>query len=495
MYPALSLLCCALLPAAPPGLDNLDFGTGRLTNWQGEGFYVTTATGRSPGLSFGVCSSDGDRPGHTGMLYRTFVVPPGVGTIHFTGYATTGEDGLPDNQLNIYLEAARREIVPKLVLTAEGYQPSPHLLAPLKGRPREYVWHVADRAGQTLRIVLLDHNKEPGRHVFCSGFRTEPPGQFDSREFSRYMQHLTRKHRLSPLTPRFQSKHFIALGNTDEAFTQTQLERCELLYQHFLSHFRHKGFRLSAPPSKLMVALFDRQEGFEAYLGGVVPPMITGIYHPPSNRLVVYDFGRNRALLKNREQVEQFARTLPTDPQRTIVLGTMNRQASDIRADANLATIMHEAAHQMSFNTGMVSRGGDHPLWLVEGLATYCESTEQGFWKGIGEPNPERLRPLAAAQRGELTFLPVRSLIESDQWLRGPGGQRRTLIGYAQSWALFRMLMEEQPRAMRQYFELIYPRRTPDHRLADFVEVFGTDLEKLERRHRAYIKRITEGIR
>jgi len=56
-------------------------------------------------------------------------------------------------------------------------------------------------------------------------------------------------------------------------------------------------------------------------------------------------------------------------------------------------------------------------------------------------------------------------------------GIQRVLIGYAQSWALFRMLMEEQPRAMRQYFELIHPRRTPDHRLADFVEVFGTDLE------------------
>ena len=48
---------------------------------------------------------------------------------------------------------------------------------------------------------------------------------------------------------------------------------------------------------------------------------------------------------------------------------------------------------------------------------------------------------------------------------------------------------------MRRYFELIHPRRTPDHRLADFVEVFGADLEKLERRHRAYIKRIAESAR
>src|SRR5262249_41505323 len=362
---------------------------------------------------------------------------------------------------------------PKLVRTAEGYEPSPHLLAPLKGRPREYVWHVADRAGQTLRIVLLDHNKEPGRHVFCSGFRTEPPGQFDSREFSRYMQHLTRKHRLSPLTPRFQSKHFIALGNPDEAFTQTQLERCELLYQHFLSHFRHKGFRLKDPPMKLMVALFDRQEGFEAYLGEKVPPTVTGIYHPASNRLGVYDYGRNRSLLKNREQAAQLARKLASTLQRGDFLGAVSRQANDIRSVANFATIMHEAAHQMSFNTGMLRRDGDLPLWLVEGLATYCEATEQGFWKGIGAVNPERLRPLAAAHRGQRAFLPLRALVESDQWLYGPGGGQRAILGYAQGWALFRMLMEEQPRALGRYFELIASRKTPEHRLADFAEVFG----------------------
>src|SRR6266487_6987515 len=55
MHPLLPALLC-LLPAAPPArpagasLDNLDFGTGRLTGWQGEGFSVTSAPG--PGPSF-----------------------------------------------------------------------------------------------------------------------------------------------------------------------------------------------------------------------------------------------------------------------------------------------------------------------------------------------------------------------------------------------------------------------------------------------------------
>ena len=104
---------------------------------------------------------------------------------------------------------------------------------------------------------------------------------------------------------------------------------------------------------------------------------------------------------------------------------TANRKASEFRDEANVGTVMHEVAHQLSFNCGLLNREGDVPFWLGEGLATYCEAREQGFWKGIGAANPERLRPLAAARRGQLAFLPVRSLVESDQWLYGPGGGQR----------------------------------------------------------------------
>jgi hypothetical protein len=145
----------------------------------------------------------------------------------------------------------------------------------------------------------------------------------------------------------------------------------------------------------------------------------------------------------------------------------------------------------MSFNTGLLNREGDLPLWLVEGIATYCEATERGFWQGIGAFNTERLRSLRLAAKGQAELLPLRSLVENDQWLRRPGGMANALMGYAQSWALVRMLIEEQPKTFRRYVESIWTRRTPDHRLTDFVEVWG-DLAKLERRHREYVKKLVE---
>lgn len=468
----MTMLWAVLLATTPTDLANLDFGDGKLTHWNGKGFHVSGS---------GVSSKDSLK----GLLHRTFVVPPGAGTLHFTAYASAEHE-----HLNVFLEAAEREIVPKVVRTAKGFEKSPPLRLADKGKPREYVWSIADRVGETLRILVVDQSDAPGHHVFCSGFHLEAVNEFETREFTRQMTALVREHKLPTLADPFMSKHFLAIGNTDEKFIQGQLEQCELMYQMFLNHFRVKGFKLTRPATRLMVAVFSSQEGFEAYIGHRMPAGLTGLYHPLTNRLVVYDFGRNRSLVESRKRIEEDLRHL-SDFQRGHVLGQVQRQADELRADTNLATIMHEVAHQMSFNTGLLNRDGDLPLWLVEGIATYCEPTERGFWQGVGARNVERLKVFRRAAKENTDLLSLRSLIENDDWFRASGGTSKALMGYAQSWALVRMLMEEQPKTFRRYTETVKARRTPDHRLTDFVEVFG-DLSKLERRHKEYIKNAVE---
>ncbi len=475
-----------ILLATSPALPNLDFSEGKLTHWTGEGFYLTPATGKGPSSAFGVCSSDAGPQGKKALLHRTFVVPPGAGTLHCNAFASVS-----DARLDVYLEAAEREILTRQVRTPTGCEKAPQLRPPAPGgKPREYIWSIADRVGETLRIVLADQSDEPGHHVFCGGFRIEPVNQFETREFSKFMANLVREHRQPPLSEPLQSKHFLALSNTDEKFSQGQLDRCELMHQMFLNHFRVKGFKLKTPATRLMVAIFSSPEGFDAYVGRPMPPGVTGLYHPASNRLVVYDFGRSKALVEGKRRFESQPSNLSAFD-RTQLLGQLYREADAIRTDTNISTIMHEVAHQMSFNSGLLNRDGDLPLWLAEGIATYCEATQGGFWKGIGEKNVERLKPLRRIAGGQEEPLPLRSLIENDQWLHGPGGGQRALRGYAQSWALVKMLMEEQPKGLKRYCEMIYSRRTPDHRLTDFAEVFG-DLAKMEKRHRDYLKRLAQ---
>jgi hypothetical protein len=490
MNPALALLLCASLPVQAPPTDNLDFHTGTLAGWQGEGFYITPANGDGPSLSCGVCSSDGGNPRRTAYLHRTFVVPPGAGVLTCTAYAARGTNFAPDAELDVLLRASGERILPKQVRTASGWKETPRILNRRDHKAREYLWHLEPFVGQTLQIVLLDEDRRPGCHLFCSGFRILPASQQEVREFTHAMFRLTEEHHLLPMA-RFDSKHFVALSNADDAFSAARLQNCELLHSLFFDHFRARGFPVKEPSAKLMVAIFDSPAGFEAYLGTPVSRGVGGLYHTPSNRLLMYDFGQNANFVALKQKAEKAGRGLGADLDRQRYLTTVNRVGEEIRSGANISTVMHETAHQLSFNSGLLNRQGDVPVWLAEGLACYCEPTDNGVWLGLGEPNPDRLRTLAGVPTAD-KHIPLRDLVGSDAWLRSNQGLPGVLLGYAESWALFRLLIEERPQALRSYLALIYSRRTPDHRLTDFGECFGPNLDRLEARFEEYMKQQVE---
>jgi hypothetical protein len=242
----------------------------------------------------------------------------------------------------------------------------------------------------------------------------------------------------------------------------------------------------------MMVALFDSQTGFEAYLGQKLSEAVTGVYHTPSNRLVVYDYATNRVFAEGKKFFDSEAKRGRSDLDRARRSAIIGRYFSERRNDTNISTIMHEVAHQLSFNCGLLNRRGDVPVWLAEGLAVYCESTVGGAWQGIGEANPRRAIVLAQQLKSKGNFLPLRDMVASDDWIRKAGVVDQVILGYSQSWALFRMLMEEEPEKLRAYLKTIYERRTPERRLHDFALAFGTDLAKLERHYRAYMRTIAK---
>ncbi len=321
----------------------------------------------------------------------------------------------------------------------------------------------------------------PGSHVYCTGFRFQPLAQA-TPDFAQTMVELQKKHQLAPMA-RFDSKRFSAYSNASETFTSLRLRQCEVFYDLFYNHFSKKGFSLHHPGQRLMLAIFDSPDGVDAYLGTKLSSGITGLYHPPTNRLVLYDLSENRALLEHKKKALAGAAKIASTVDRTRFVETLERKLEGTVKDVNLTTTMHEAAHQLSFNCGLLNRQGDVAIWLAEGLACYCEATESGEWQAIGAANSGRIREL---ERAHGKFIPLAELINKD-WRNGP-----VLLGYAQSWALFRMLLQERPQGMKKYLEQIYPRRTPDYRLADFRQAFGNDLNSLEQRHVAYMRGLVE---
>jgi hypothetical protein len=470
--------------ASPP---NLDFHLGTPAHWQGDGFTPTSVGKAGPSLSWGVVSSDNGQRGRKGLLHRTFRVPPNVSAIRCRAAAVRPRGVEAGPTLDVVLEATERRVVPRRVRTAKGYEPSEKLLPMQRGQLHDYEWNVEAFAGDYVRIALLDLDDRPGCYLVCSGFQLITRDDANARTFGEHMLTLARAHKLAPPT-RFDTRHFLALSNALDEYTEHRLYNCETIYELFFPHFRSRGFTLHEPTEKLMVAIFDTQAGFDAYLENRLPSAAAGIYHPKTNRLVVYDLGTNDAFAAARERGKEQARRIPKELDRQRYLNAFSRLAQTWREDNNLTTIMHETAHQLSFNSGLLNREGDVAAWLAEGLACYCEPTIETAWQGPGEPNPNRAATLARALKEKAPVHSLRSLVENDDWLRKPTTVDRILLGYAQSWALFRMLMEEKPQALKRYLSAIYSRRTPDARLTDFAEAFGADLDRLEGRYQEYIR-------
>ena len=144
---------------------------------------------------------------------------------------------------------------------------------------------------------------------------------------------------------------------------------------------------------------------------------------------IEHDFGV--VTLKNRTRFGDYDRGY-----QNFVPGAVSPDAASAALSAynnaterlNLFTLVHETAHQLSFNTGMFVRTNVPPLCLSEGLATYVELWEPGVNKAIGGVNTPRLQAMREAE----DWIPIADLLAGNQAFRAESEQ----LAYAESWLL-----------------------------------------------------------
>ena len=448
MHLTLTLMAGLTMPGTIP---NLDLSGGMVAPWQGDGGKVVLL-----GTTRAFTTAD-DGTTTKAILHRTFTVPPGAVALEFRAAAYRPEGVAAAEMLDVVLEAAKREAVPRQVKQGDKWLAAPALLGPTGAQLREYRWPLDGHVGKRVRIAVVDRDERAGCHLVTTGFRLVTRDDLNARQFAQHMREIQEKHRLGkPM--RYDSKHFMALSTAGAGDSEYRLFNCETIHALFFEHFRKRGFEARTPTDKMMVAIFDSQDGLDAYMGQKIPASVTGLYHPATNRLVVYDYGTNRAFASGvaRAAVEMKGGSSDLERERNQV--KFSRAVRDRRDDTNISTVMHEVAHQLSFNCGMLNRTGDVPVWLAEGLAVYCESTIKGAWQGIGEANPARAGVLRPASKGDAPFLPLRDLVSNDDWIRKAMRTEQIVLGYSQSWALFRMLMDERPKQLKAYLQLIHDR-------------------------------------
>lgn len=264
------------------------------------------------------------------------------------------------------------------------------------------------------------------------------------------------------------TRHYCICFDTSRDYARWVGSVFERLREAFSTYFRRDGVGVTSPKRPLVVVIFaDRQRYLDHAepILGTTTPNVMGYYNLMSNRVTTYDI-TGSDLLRGRAgggySVDRAIAASPT-------------------ASALVSTLVHEATHQLAFNSGLHQRLAPIPVWLSEGVAMYFETpdlTADRGWRGIGMVNQQRLARWRQAHRRDL----LRRILIDDDVFRAP---ETALDAYAEAWGLAYFLLKTKRKESAAYLERL-GRRGPlsddstEQRLADFEAAFGENVEDLE---------------
>ena len=289
---------------------------------------------------------------------------------------------------------------------------------------------------------------------------------------------------LSELPPGFQihtTAHYVLAFNTSRAYAEWCGALLERLHKAFTTYWERRGLVLREPLTPLPALIFADRDRYAEYaraeLGDAVSSII-GYYSLRTNRVIMYD-------LTGADSLRSPAGSSAAH---------INRVLSRPEAERTVATIIHEATHQIAFNCGLQTRYADIPLWVSEGIAIYFETPDlrsSRGWTQIGAVNQVRL---ADFRRGQATRTAnaLVDLIRSDEPFRNT---RTAPQAYAEAWAWNYFLIRQKPREYEAYLKMLSAKKPliydePAERLAQFQAAFGDDLQQLDREFLRYMQKV-----
>jgi hypothetical protein len=307
----------------------------------------------------------------------------------------------------------------------------------------------------------------------------------DDKPFEPFSREEMTKRLLAELPPGFrvhQTTHYLIFFDTSPAYAQWCGSLFERLYMAFTNCWTRKGFELSQPEFPLVAVIFADKESYLKFSKpelGETGESIIGYFGLTSNRMTMYDLtgveaqGRGSVRTRTAAQINQIL--AQPDAQRTV------------------ATIVHEATHQIAFNCGLHTRLSDCPRWFCEGIAIYFETPDlrnTKGWSGAGAINQPRLehfqRQLASRPADSLE-----TLIRDDRRFLDT---KQVLDAYAESWALTYFLLRQHPKEYVAYLGMLSKKTPllqdgPDKRIDEFRRAFG-ELKELDAEFLRYMSRL-----
>ncbi len=296
---------------------------------------------------------------------------------------------------------------------------------------------------------------------------------------------------LVPAMQPTETEHYVLLTDAPVESARQVASLLEATWRSFQRTCAALGLQ-PAPLRHKLVAVLFREKGdytrFARTQDGMNRAWAVGYYSPSVDRLVMFDAISDDAVQK--ALVDLQAESLRVQRQAAAAGGPLDAgpagaQAASIQRqidaqrqrvvtearDGFMATVSHEAAHQLLFHTGVQRRDVPYPLWLAEGLATCFEGTDRDRREmGFQFDNPRREEAMRDAMRAD-RLVPLKVLLVAD---RIPGGEDERAVRdfYAQSCQLVTWMARERPTELRKYLDAL--------RDGDFAEP-GARLDGVER--------------
>jgi hypothetical protein len=351
------------------------------------------------------------------------------------------------------------------------------------------------RDGKTIEVTgrILTEAKDGGLLMLARDgtlWAIQPDEKVERTSDSKPFEPLTRdeiaKRLLAELPRGFRThstSHYLIFYNTSPAYAQWCGSLFERLYMAFINFWSRKGFELHPPEFPLVAIVFADKQSYLDFtrpeLGDAGESIIGYYAYLSTNRMTMYDLtgagsqGRGGGRSKSAAQI--------------------NQVLARPEALRTVATIVHEATHQIAFNCGLHTRSSDCPRWFSEGIAEYFETPDLRSAKGwsvIGAVNATRLdnfeRYAAARPANSLE-----TLLRDDARFSDP---KHSLDAYAESWALTYFLIRKHPKQYVAYLAMLSKKKpllydSPEKRLEQFRQAFG-ELKPLEAEFQRYMDRL-----
>lgn len=246
-------------------------------------------------------------------------------------------------------------------------------------------------------------------------------------------------------------------------------------YQAFFDWFALKGHAQSLPTKKLVVAVVNNRDDYEAQRQMFLAPPSPddGFFARQDNLMVICTERLDPAYEALSRTTQERWKTWGTGINEMLVghipKGVSGLSAPDFHRDrikamllkamkeqSQLATVTNEGTQQLVGAVGLTPQGVWAPRWIQLGMASFFETPANAYWPGTGLPNWKYLPRLKALRKKDILDKPekaLRDVIIDGYFLSAHEEPEAMLKARMMSWALTYYLAQKHLDGLLKYYD------------------------------------------